>query len=193
LWCGQFLHYHTTEAYHTWSTQIMESTWQPNMCCPTMLNLHQVFMILAFSPLSYNLGSPYLVHTLMMEGTCLYVSKCHLTKFSYIVLTIVDIFSGEKTLHKLFAGADERDIDVSILLCCHYFTITFNNWYMYDHIRKYLWSQIRKVFDCIGGDIANTCWCLSNTNTKHTAYLYHFTFGEREKRWIFSVDNFKKI
>jgi hypothetical protein len=47
---------------------------------------------------------------------------CHLTKFSYIVLTIVDIFSGEKKLHKLFAGADERDIEL-----CPYFFVAITS------------------------------------------------------------------
>ena len=38
-----------------------------------LLNLPQVFLIRSVSLSIYNLDSPYLVHTLMMEGTCAYI------------------------------------------------------------------------------------------------------------------------
>jgi hypothetical protein len=44
----------------------------------TLLNLCQVFMIKSVSLLPYNLGSPHLVHTLIMESTC-QPDICHLT------------------------------------------------------------------------------------------------------------------
>jgi hypothetical protein len=67
-------------------TLIMEDTCQPDMYHPTLisfswsidwLNVHQVFMIRSVSPLPYNLSSPYLVYTLIMEDIC-QSGMCHI-------------------------------------------------------------------------------------------------------------------
>jgi hypothetical protein len=59
-------------------TLIIEGTCLSGMChltvtsfyiLLTLLKLHQVFVIRSVSLLQYKLGSPYLVHTLIMEGT----------------------------------------------------------------------------------------------------------------------------
>jgi hypothetical protein len=80
LWLGHFLHYHTTEVHHTWSTHWSWCVHVRRLCVTwpwphfhsllLLLNLHKVFMIRSVSPLPYNRGSPYLVHTLIMEGMC---------------------------------------------------------------------------------------------------------------------------
>ena len=62
-------------------TLIMMGTCQPSICCltltlfswSTILSLHQFFRITTISPLPYNLCSPYFVHTLMTDGTSLFV------------------------------------------------------------------------------------------------------------------------
>lgn len=51
----------------------------------TLLNIYQVFVIRSVSPLSYNLDLPYLVHTFMIEGTCLYLSKLYINFISVSV------------------------------------------------------------------------------------------------------------
>ena len=38
------------------------------------VKLYKVFVIRSVSPLPYNVGSPYLIHTLKMDGKCLYLS-----------------------------------------------------------------------------------------------------------------------
>ena len=88
LWLGHFLHYHTTEVHHTWSTHWWWCVHVRRLCVTwpwphfhsllLLLNLHKVFMIRSVSPLPYNRGSPYLVHTLIMEGMC----HLNLTSFS---------------------------------------------------------------------------------------------------------------
>jgi hypothetical protein len=45
----------------------------------TLLYLRHVFVIRPVSPLPWNIGWLYLVHTLLMEGTCAYVCICHLS------------------------------------------------------------------------------------------------------------------
>jgi len=35
----------------------------------TLLNCHQIFVIMSVFPLPYNLGSPYFVHTLIISVT----------------------------------------------------------------------------------------------------------------------------
>ena len=81
---------------HTW---IMEGTYQPDMCHLTltsfswstdMLNLCKFCVIRSVSPFSYNLDSPYLVHTLFNEGT--YQPGMH--QLTLTSLTIFDCFSG---------------------------------------------------------------------------------------------------
>ena len=71
-------------------TLIMVCTCQPGMCHLTLssfwgsidFNLCQVFMIKSVSLLPYNLGSSYLIHTLIMVCTC-QPGMCHLTLSSF--------------------------------------------------------------------------------------------------------------
>jgi len=52
-------------------------------CSTDFAKLMSSFYCKSVSPLPYNLGSPYLVNTLMMEGTCPSLSICHLSRISF--------------------------------------------------------------------------------------------------------------
>jgi hypothetical protein len=58
----------------------------------TLLNLHQVSVILSVSQLPYNLRSPYLVHTFIKKGTC-QLGMCHLTLSSFSGSTYIVKFT----------------------------------------------------------------------------------------------------
>jgi len=72
LYCNQ-----ATLPYHTWPTY-----WSDHdlivMIYWLCLILCQVFMTTLLSQLPYNLSSQYLVHTLIMVGTCR-LDRCHVT------------------------------------------------------------------------------------------------------------------
>ena len=55
----------------------------------------QVLVIRPVSPLPYNLGSPYLVHTLLMEGICAHVTLIWF-QFLGILIQLFSIFAGHR-------------------------------------------------------------------------------------------------
>jgi len=79
--CCGYVSFSFTYVNHIWSTHWSWRVHVSQACVTwpwphyhgllTLLNLYQVFVIRLLSPLLYNIGLSYWVHTLMMEGTYL--------------------------------------------------------------------------------------------------------------------------
>ena len=100
----------------------------------TLVNIYQVFVIRSVSPLSYNLDLPYLVHTFMIEGTCLYLSKL------YINFISVSVY-----LDLLYAWLILQGINLAICVCTIHMGVKFGKMLSFT-VENIEW----KLLMCVG-------------------------------------------